>query len=126
LDMKGAEVRAGAGGGEHDLAKTLDELLKITGVIAAGEFRDDGSLVDVKGKIERKVAEMAAQMSASTTRTFKQQAEQFTQASGMKWTPAMGWAFTGGDYTIAVMGNKGVFVETAKIDFNKLFQELLR
>jgi roadblock/LC7 domain-containing protein len=108
------------------LAKTLDELMNLPGVVAAGEFKEDGPLVDFKGKVERRIAEMAAQMSASTSRTFKQQAEQFTQASGMKWTPAMGWAFTGGDYTIAVMGNKGVFVETAKTDFNKLFQALLQ
>lgn len=111
------------------MAKTLDELMTLPGVVMAAEFGDDGSLVDVRGNIERRIAEMAARMIASTNRTFKQHAEQFTKESGMKWIPVLGWAVTGGDYTVAVMGKRGVFVETAagdwkKPDFNKLFQEL--
>jgi len=100
--------------------------MKITGVIGAGEFRDDGSLVDVRGKIflERRIAEGAARMIAFVSTTFKRGGEEFTQVSGMKWIPSKGWAFTGGDYTVAVVGNKGVFIETAKPDFNKIFEEL--
>ncbi|MGH2590111.1 MAG: DUF2173 family protein [Actinomycetota bacterium] len=38
-----------------------------------------------------------------------------------------GWAYSGGDYTVAIGegGTKGVFVETAKADFNRLFQTLV-
>jgi roadblock/LC7 domain-containing protein len=32
--------------------------------------------------------------------------------------------YAGGDWTVAIGGNKGVFVETAKADFNQLFQTL--
>ncbi|MDQ3975038.1 MAG: DUF2173 family protein [Thermoproteota archaeon] len=42
----------------------------------------------------------------------------------MKWSPQLGWAYSGGDYAVAVMSNWGVFIETKKADFNLLFKEL--
>ncbi|MEX2405749.1 MAG: DUF2173 family protein [Actinomycetota bacterium] len=47
--------------------------------------------------------------------------------SGMNWSPQQGWAYSGGDWTVAIGegGTKGVFIETAKADFNRLFQELV-
>lgn len=45
--------------------------------------------------------------------------------SAMPWTPQHGWAYTGGDWTVAVGGNRGVFVETAKADFISLFEALI-
>jgi hypothetical protein len=44
--------------------------------------------------------------------------------NGMNWTPQQGWAHSGGDWTVAVGagGPKGVFIETAKADFNNLFE----
>ena len=49
----------------------------------------------------------------------------FTHISGMNWVPQQGWAYSGGEWTVAVGGNRGVFVETAKADFNKLFEALV-
>jgi roadblock/LC7 domain-containing protein len=51
---------------------TLDELLKIDGVVAAGEFTADGKLVDYKSKIDmsREVAAMTAQYCATVTMMF--------------------------------------------------------
>ena len=43
----------------------------------------------------------------------------------MNWVPQQGWAYSGGEMTAAIGGNKGVFVETAKADFNQLFQVLV-
>jgi roadblock/LC7 domain-containing protein len=47
--------------------------------------------------------------------------------SGMSWTPLQGWAYSGGDWTVAIgeRGTKGVFIETAKADFNDLFRVLI-
>lgn len=42
----------------------------------------------------------------------------------MRWTPQHGWMYAGGDWTVAVGGRRGVFVETAKADFNQLFAAL--
>jgi roadblock/LC7 domain-containing protein len=45
----------------------------------------------------------------------------------MNWTPQQGWAYSGGEWTVAVGGGgrTGVFVETARADFNKLFGALV-
>ena len=52
--------------------KTLDDLLGIDGVIAAGEFTADGRLADYKANVDmsREMAEMSAQFCATITMTF--------------------------------------------------------
>ncbi len=106
---------------------TLNELLNLKGVVAAGEFTADGKLVDFKGKMDMPpdMAAMTAQFCASVTMLFNTLAGSFTQLSKMNWVPQQGWAYSGGDWTVAIGGNKGVFVETAKADFNQLFQALV-
>ena len=106
---------------------TLDELLKINGVVAAGEFTADGKMVEYKAKIDMspEMAAMTAQFCATVTMMFNTLAGSFAQLSKMKWVPQQGWMYAGGDWTVAIGGNKGVFVETAKADFNQLFQTLV-
>ena len=104
---------------------TLEELLTIDGVAAAGEFAPDGSLVDYKANMDMspEMAAGAAQFCATVTMLFNTLAGAFSQMSGMSWTPQQGWAYSGGEWTVALGagGYRGVFVETAKADFNKLF-----
>jgi len=109
------------------MAATLDDLLKLNGVVAAGEFTPDGKLVDYKAKMDMspELAAMTAQFCATVTMMFNTLAGAFTQLSQMKWVPQLGWAYSGGDWTVAIGGNKGVFVETVKADINQLFQELV-
>ena len=108
---------------------TLDELSKMDGVVLAFEFATDGKLANYKAKADtpRELAMNAAQFCATLTMTFNTLAGAFTQLSGQKWTPQQGWAYTGGNYTVAIGGGgyRGVFIETAKADFNKLFQVLV-
>ena len=106
---------------------TLDDLLKINGVVAAGEFTTDGKLVAYKAKMEmsREMAAMTAQFCANVTMMFDTLAGAYTQLSKMSWVPQKGWMYAGGDWTVAIGGNRGVFVETAKADFNKLFEALV-
>lgn len=108
-------------------ARALDELLKIDGVVAAGEFTPDGNLVDFTSSMNmsRDLAAMSAQFTAAVTQLFNLLAGAFTQLSAMKWSPQQGWAYSGGDFTVAVGGTRGVFVETAKADFNRLFEALI-
>jgi hypothetical protein len=40
----------------------------------------------------------------------------------MPGSPAHGWSFAGGDYSVSVGSDQGVFIETAKADYNVLFQ----
>ena len=106
---------------------TLDDLVKIDGVVAAGEFTADGKLVDYKANVDmsREMAEMSAEFTATVTMMFNTLAGSFSKLSQMNWVPQQGWAYSGGDMTIAVGGNKGVFIETSKADFNQLFQVLI-
>lgn len=106
---------------------TLDELLKITGVVAAGEFTPDGKLVDFKAKMDmpRDMAALTAQFCATVTMLFNTLAVSYSKMSGMDWTPQHGWMFAGGNWTVAIGGNRGVFVETAKADFNELYKTLV-
>lgn len=105
----------------------LDDLLNLNGVLAAGEFTADGKLVDFKAKIDMspELAAMSAQFCATVTMLFSTLAGAFSQLSGMSWVPQHGWAYSGGEFTVAVGGTRGVFVETAKADFNELFAALV-
>src|SRR5256886_16838881 len=105
---------------------TLDELLKIDGVVAAGEFTADGKLVGYKSKMDMspELAAMTAQFCATVTMMFNTLAGAYTQLSQMKWVPQQGGAYSGGEVTVAIGGNKGWFAGTAKAGFNQLFHEL--
>jgi roadblock/LC7 domain-containing protein len=106
---------------------SLDDLLNIEGVVAAGEFTPDGELVDYKARMDMspEMAQMTAQFCATVTMMFDTLAGSFTQLSGMNWVPQQGWAYSGGEWTVAIGGNRGVFIETAKADFNRLFEALV-
>ncbi|MEN8106795.1 MAG: DUF2173 family protein [Pseudomonadota bacterium] len=102
----------------------LDRLMGLNGAVAAGEFTPGGELVSYKGDLTEEIAKLFAKMCAANTLMGTTQAESFTRISGMKWTPFHGWAVTAGDYSVCVMGHIGLFVETAKADFNDIFKIL--
>lgn len=106
---------------------TLQELLGLEGVVAAGEFTADGEVVDYEADIEmsEELAGTTAQFCATVTMLFDTLAGAFTELSGMDWTPQRGWMYAGGDYTVAIGGNVGVFAETQKADFNELYATLV-
>jgi roadblock/LC7 domain-containing protein len=106
---------------------TLDDLLKINGVIAAGEFTSDGRLVDFKTKTDmpKDLGVLTAQFCATVTMLFNSLAAAHSKLSGMNWLPQQGWMYAGGEWTVAIGGNRGVFIETAKADFNQLFKILV-
>ncbi len=109
------------------MATSLNDLLKIDGVAAAGEFAADGKLVDFEANMDMspEMAAMSAQFCATLTMLFDTLAGAFAQLSQMKWVPQQGWMYSGGDWTVAIGGARGVFVETAKADFNELFRALV-
>jgi roadblock/LC7 domain-containing protein len=107
---------------------TLQELLDIEGVVAAVEFNLDGSLVSFEASMDmpEEMAQMTAQFSATVSMMFNTLAGSFSRLSGMHWVPQQGWAYSGGEWTVAIGGGgtRGVFVQTAKADFNRLFEVL--
>jgi roadblock/LC7 domain-containing protein len=105
----------------------LDDLLKIDGSVAAGEFAPDGTLVDFKSNVNmpRELAPTTAQFCATVSMLFNTLAGAHSQLTGMRWLPQQGWAYSGGDMTVAVGGRYGIFIKTEKADFNQLFQVLV-
>jgi roadblock/LC7 domain-containing protein len=105
----------------------LDDLLKIDGVVAVGEFTTAGALVDYRSNsnMTPELAAMSAQFCATVSMVFTTLAGAFSQLTPMRWTPQQGWAYSGGDMTVAVGGQIGVFIKTERADFNKLFQVLV-
>jgi roadblock/LC7 domain-containing protein len=102
----------------------LKRLMGLSGAVAAYELSPGGELVSYKGEIKEDIAQVAARMCGANTLMGTSQAEIFSRISGMKWTPFHGWAVAAGDYSVCVMGHIGVFVETAKADFNNIFKVL--
>jgi roadblock/LC7 domain-containing protein len=102
----------------------LDRLMSLPGAVAVGEFTPDGKLVRYKGQLSKEAAEMAAMMCGSTSSLFAKQSDDFSAKTGMKWTPFKGFAVSAGEFSVCAAGNTGLFVETAKADFNKIFQAL--
>ncbi|MEP6959007.1 MAG: DUF2173 family protein [Nitrospirota bacterium] len=84
---------------QKSLTATLDDLLKMPGVMAAGELSADGKLVGYKAKMEMspELAATTAQFCATVTMMFNTLAGAFTQSSKMNWVPQKGWAYNGGD-----------------------------
>jgi roadblock/LC7 domain-containing protein len=56
---------------------------------------------------------------------FNSLAAAFSHLTPMEWMPQQGWAYSGGDMTVAVGGRVGVFIKTERADFNQLFQVLV-
>ena len=73
---------------------TLKELLEIDGVVAAGEFTPDGTLVEYQANMEmsEELAAMSAQFCASVTMLFDTLGGAFSEMSGMEWAPQQGRA----------------------------------
>lgn len=103
-----------------DLARLMD----LNGATAAGQFGNEGELVDYAGDLPKDHAEMIARMCAANTSMGKMEAEGFTRYTGMNWLPFKGWAVSAGDYSVCVVGDVGVFVETKDADFNQIFRTL--
>lgn len=111
------------------MTTSLDELAKVDGVVDAGKFRLDGTLVDFQSSMDmsEELAGAAAQFCATVSMLFNTLAPAFEGVSGMRWAPPQGWAYSGGDYPspLEQAAPRGVFIETAKADFNDLFQWLV-
>lgn len=111
------------------MATSLDDLLKIDGVAIAFEYTPDGKCAGYRAKmnVSDDMAAMITQFCGSVTMSFNTQAGAFAKLSGQNWVPQQGWAYSGGDWTVAIGGNgyRGVFIETARADFNQLFGALI-
>jgi len=104
---------------------SLDELLKFDGVKAAGIFSPEGKLVDYKSTdMPKEMAQMTAKFCGAVNIMFDALASAYTQLYKMNWIPQHNWMYSGGDWTVIISGNRGVFVESSKADLAKLLKAL--
>jgi len=101
----------------------LDRLLKTKGVVAAGQFSEDG-------KIIRQVSDFPADMMETAelclrhNRVTADFLTTLNEKSARSWLPLVGWAVWGAKRSIVVIGNTRVFVDTTRADYNQLIVDL--
>lgn len=105
---------------------SLDELVKVDGVVAAGRITPDGKCADYRTNMDmpKELADKSAQYIATVTMMFNTLADAFTKESQMQWTPQKSWTYSGGDWTVVAWGDVGIFCQTEKTDMRKLFSVL--
>jgi roadblock/LC7 domain-containing protein len=110
---------------EANMSTTLDDLVKMDGVIAAFEYMPDGECTGYRN-VSPEMAAMIARFCATVTMLFNTLATSFTSLAETSWMPQQGWTYTGGNHTVILGGGgyRGVFVETAKANLPELLQAL--
>jgi roadblock/LC7 domain-containing protein len=107
---------------------SLDELVKLKGVMVAFEFNAVGECIAYKANfpLGPEMCATIAEYCGLVTRTFSTLADAFTIISEQNWIPQRGWTYTGGDFTVVIGGNgyRGVFAQTDEVDLNELVNAL--
>ena len=101
----------------------LDRLMKITGVIAAGQFSPEGKMIRQVGEVPLDTLE-TGELCLRQTKATGDLLTSLDQRSDRPWLPLVGWAAWGSKYSVVVVGNTRVFVETKRADFNQLMVDL--
>jgi roadblock/LC7 domain-containing protein len=101
----------------------LDRLMKIKGVVAAGQFSEEGEIVRQVGELPADMME-SGKLCLQQTQAAVKFLTSLDRKSKRTWLPLVGWAVWGGKYAVVVVGNTRVFVETTLADFNQLIVDL--
>src|SRR5256712_9530198 len=106
---------------------TLDQLMQIKGVMAAGEFTPTGELVDFRSamSMSQDQAGMTAQFCNTVSIMLNTLAKAYSHMyTNMSWLPPKFWAYGGSDMNVLLGGRERGFLEIAKAEFNQLFKAL--
>ncbi len=109
-------------------ASSVEELLDLPGVVAAARFTADGNSIDFRGDLDLlpRGRELATRLAAKVSQTFDELARTYSSLSQMQWTPRRCWTYSGGDWTVAVGGDRLVFARADDTDLNALLDALTR
>ncbi len=102
----------------------LDRLMEIKGVVSAGQFSEDGKVIRKVGELPEDLM-TSAELCVRQNNSSREFLETLDKGSERDWLPLMGWAIWGGKYSVVVVGNTRVFVETSRADFNQLIIDLI-
>jgi roadblock/LC7 domain-containing protein len=101
----------------------LDRLMKIKGVVAAGQFSDDGNIVRIVGELPEDFME-SAEPCIRQTLASREFLSTLQDQLPRDFGSLIGWTVWGSKYSIVVVGNTRVFVETSRGDYNQLMIDL--
>lgn len=101
----------------------LDRLMEIEGVVAAGQFSDDGKVIRRVGQAPEDLMESAGPC-VQQSKASREFLDSLNDKMSRDYGTLVGWTVWGSKYSVVVMGNTRVFVETSRGDYNQLMIDL--
>jgi len=102
----------------------LDRLMKIKGVVAAGQFSEDGKVIRQVGELPEDLRE-SAELCVKQNQTCNRFLGELNEQSSREYGSLVGWTVWGSKYSVVTVGNTRVFIETGRGDYNQLMIDLL-
>lgn len=101
----------------------LDRLMKMDGVVAAGQFSDDGAVIRKVGEMPEDLME-SAELCVNQNASSQDFLNDLTSKLPRDFGSLVGWVVWGSKYSVVVVGNTRVFVKTTRGDYNRLMTDL--
>ncbi|HDD61354.1 MAG: hypothetical protein DRP46_02265 [Candidatus Zixiibacteriota bacterium] len=101
----------------------LDRLMEVKGVVAAGQFSEDGQVIRKVGEIPEDLME-SAELCVNQNRASSEFLNALNNKLPREYGSLVGWIVWGSKYSVVVVGNTRVFVETNRGDYNQLMIDL--
>lgn len=102
----------------------LDRLMERDGVVAAGQFAEDGSVIRAVGNMDAETMQRVAKICFAHQSQARDSAKELDEGTPLNWRGLNGWMLWGGEYALCVSGDTGVFVQAKRADFNQLMVDL--
>lgn len=102
----------------------LDRLMERSGVVAAGQFGDDGAVLRAVGDLDADTMEHIARICVAHQKGAWEATKELDQGTPLPWRGLNGWVLWGGEYALCIAGSTGVIVKAARADFNQLMADL--
>ncbi|RKX27516.1 MAG: hypothetical protein DRP45_00835 [Candidatus Zixiibacteriota bacterium] len=101
----------------------LDRLMEIEGVVAAGQFSEDGKVIRKVGELPEDLME-SAELCVHQNQVSSDFLNSLNKQMTREYGSLVGWTVWGSKYSVVVVGNTRVFVETNRGDYNQLMIDL--
>lgn len=106
----------------------LDKLMSLEGAVASSEFGRDGELLASKLDASQECADLIEMMTAAKAfmKIIEQRLERKRgkKCKDLEFAPVKGLALSAGEYSICVMGDIGILLETSKANFKGVIKVL--
>jgi roadblock/LC7 domain-containing protein len=87
----------------------LDRLMKVRGVVAAGQFAEDSSVIRKGGEMPEDLME-SAELCVRQNHTSDRFLKSLNQQIACEFGSLVGWTVWGSKYSVVVIGNSRVFI----------------